>query len=246
MSLECEAIILQTSDFRENDKLVSFLTPDHGRLRGVARGAKRSVRRFGGILEPFAQLRLQITLSHALCAIGGADLITLHGGIRQELGRIALAGYGCELAEQLVPEGMALPRLFRLLSSLLGHLDAAGATSSDRRFFEANLLKILGYAHLEGRCDGCGLELPSASPCFYRPGNLALFCQACGIVDRRLSGETVRLLRQTHASGRFGVIAFPPQALAEAGELLDAALASHLSRPLRSLPFLLEVGGLEG
>jgi DNA repair protein RecO (recombination protein O) len=244
MTMECEAIILQTSDYRENDKLVSFLTADQGRLRGVARGAKRSARRFGGILDTFSRLRLQVTPSQSLYSITGADPITIHGGIRQELGRIALAGYACELLERLVPEGMALPRLFRLLSALLAHLDSHDATPSDRRFFEANLLKILGYAHLEGRCDGCGGELSPTAPCFYRPGTLALFCQGCGINGRRLSGETVELLRQAHASGRFGAITFPPQALAEAAELLDSALAAHLSKPLRSLDFLREVGGM--
>lgn len=242
MTMESEAIILQTSDYRENDKLVSFLTPDHGRLRGVARGAKRSVRRFGGILEPFGRLRLQFIPSDTLCRITGADPITIHGGIRQELGRIALAGYGCELVERLVPEGMALPRLYRLLAAFLAHLDSTVASTSDRRFFEANLLKILGYAHLEGRCDGCGQEL--SPPCFYRPGTLAFFCQACGVTGRPLSSVTVLLLRQAQACGRFGAITFPSQALAEAGELLDAALASHLSRPLRSLPFLQEMGGM--
>ena len=52
-SLKSEAVILQATDYAEFDKLVSFYTKSYGRIRGIAKGAKRSQRRFGGALEPF-------------------------------------------------------------------------------------------------------------------------------------------------------------------------------------------------
>jgi DNA repair protein RecO (recombination protein O) len=242
MLSDSDAVILQVQDYRENDLIVSFITPEHGRLRGIARGAKRSRRRFGGCLEPFARLRLHYTLAEELSPIQGADLITVHAGIRQDLARIALAGYACELTVRLLPERMANPRLFRLLTACLDYLDATDPTPSDRRFLEANLLKILGYAHLGESCEGCGRPLAPCATLAYRPGACTLLCPDCGPPRHRLSRETARLLRQSLASGRFGSIVFPPHQLQEAGALLDAAIGALLSHPLRSLPFLEEMG----
>ncbi|MCP4714472.1 MAG: DNA repair protein RecO, partial [Deltaproteobacteria bacterium] len=47
------AIVLQTIDYAEYDRIVSLYTKDYGRIRGIAKGAKRSQKRFGGTLEPF-------------------------------------------------------------------------------------------------------------------------------------------------------------------------------------------------
>lgn len=242
MITDSDAVILQVQDYRESDLIVSFITPDHGRMRGIARGAKRSRRRFGGSLEPFARLRLHYTLADELAPIQAADIITIHPGIRQDLKKIALAGYACELVLRLLPERMASPRLFRLLTTCLEHLEAAVPTSSDRRFIEANLLKILGYAHLGETCEGCGRTLDDCETLSFRPGAYTLLCPDCGPPRHRISGETARLLRNAHASGRFGSITFSPLQAAEAGELLDASIAALISHPLRSLPFLQEMG----
>lgn len=242
MISDSDAIILQVQDYRESDLIVSFITPDHGRMRGIARGAKRSRRRFGGCLEPFARLRLHYTMADELVPIQGADIITIHPRIRQDLKKIALAGYACELVLRLLPERMASPRLFRLLTSCLEHLETAVPTSSDRRFFEANLLKILGYAHLGDTCEGCGCSLAGCDTLSFRPGAYTLLCPDCGPHNHRISRETANLLQKAHGSGRFGTIIFTPLQVTEAGELLDAAIAGLISHPLRSLPFLQEMG----
>jgi DNA repair protein RecO (recombination protein O) len=242
MLTDSDAVILQVQDYRESDLIVSFLTPDHGRLRGIARGAKRSRRRFGGCLEPFVRVTLHYTLTDELCPLQGADLATPHTGIRQELSRLALAGYACELATRLLPERMANPRVYRLLAACLDYLDAADPLPSDRRFYEANLLNILGYVHLGEECEGCGAPLEGCETLSFRPGACTLLCPSCGPARHRLSRQTALLLRQSLARGRFGAIVFPPAQLQEAGLLLDAAIGALLSHPLRSLPFLEEMG----
>jgi len=144
-TIDAQAIILRLTDYGEADRIASLFTLEHGRLSGIARGAKRSRKRFGGALEPFAHLQLQLQQGHALAQMNGADIMSIFPGIRQDLNRIGFAAYACELVERLTPEEEANPRLFRLLYCYLERLDQAQASPSDRRFFAVNLLKILGY-----------------------------------------------------------------------------------------------------
>lgn len=148
---QIEAIVLRLTDYGEADRIVSLFTLEQGRLSGIARGAKRSRKRFGGALESFAHLRLQMQQGTGLATLLSADIASIFLGIRGDLDKIGSAAYACELVERLTPEAEASPRLFRLLYCYLERLDQAPPSPSDRRFFAVNLLKILGYQpELEG------------------------------------------------------------------------------------------------
>jgi len=142
---EIEAIVLRLTDYGESDRIVSLFTLERGKLRGIARGAKRSRKRFAGALDPFAHLKLQLGTGSGLTNLLSADILNIFSGIRADLAKIGSAAYACELVERLTPEEEPSPRLFRLLYCYLERLDAAPISPSDRRFFAVNLLKILGY-----------------------------------------------------------------------------------------------------
>jgi DNA repair protein RecO (recombination protein O) len=142
---ETEAILLRLTDFGEADRIVTAFTLDHGKLQGIARGAKRSRKRFAGALDPFAHLKLQLQPGKGLATLLSADIIGIFPGIRNDLAKIGTAAYACELVDRLTPDEEPNPRLFRLLHCYLQRLDSAPLSPSDRRFFAVNLLKILGY-----------------------------------------------------------------------------------------------------
>ncbi|WP_224961098.1 DNA repair protein RecO [Geomonas subterranea] len=142
---EVEGIVLRLTDFGEADRIVTLFTLEQGKMQGVARGAKRSKKRFAGALEPFAHLKVQLHLGTGLTTLSNADIVGIFPGIRADLARIGCAAYACELVERLTPEDEPAPRLFRLLYCYLERLNDAPASPSDRRFFAVNLLKILGY-----------------------------------------------------------------------------------------------------
>jgi len=235
-----EAIVLGAMDYRESDRIVTLFTLEHGKIKGIARGAKKSVVRFGGSLEPFARLRTEIVLSDGLSLIRQADIVSVFPKILNDLKKIGLAGYACELTDLMLPEGMANPRLYRLLASYLEHLDSFPPSSSDRRFFEMNFLNVLGYCPSLDYCALCALELDKAAWVLYPMAANGLFCSHCGRGGSSFSMETVDLLRRSLKTGRFGVISFPPKFLEEAGNFLDRALASHLPHTPKSLSFLRE------
>jgi DNA repair protein RecO (recombination protein O) len=142
---ETEAILLRLTDFGEADRIVTAFTLDHGKLQGIARGAKRSRKRFAGALDPFAHPKLQLQPGKGLATLLSADIIGIFPGIRNDLAKIGTAAYACELVDRLTPDEEPNPRLFRLLHCYLQRLDSAPLSPSDRRFFAVNLLKILGY-----------------------------------------------------------------------------------------------------
>lgn len=227
-------------DYRESDRIVTLFTLQHGKVRGVAKGAKRSMRRFGGALDPFAHLSVELVVREGLSSVRGADIVSLYPRIREDLRKIGLAGYAVEVVDRFLPDGAPYPRLFRLLAAYLGHLEQGEASAADRRFFEANLLNILGYRLALEQCGSCGAELPPEAPRRCGPAG-AVLCAMCGRAGTFIGPETVLLLGRSLATGRFGVVAFPPAALREAGELLDGAIAAHLTRPLNSLVFLRQI-----
>ncbi|RNC72716.1 MAG: DNA repair protein RecO [Desulfuromonadales bacterium] len=232
-----EAVVLSAMDYRESDRIVTLFTLSHGKVRGVAKGAKKSVRRFGGALDPFARLSVELVVREGLSSIRSVDIVTVYPRIREDLMKIGHAGYAVELVDRFLPDGAPLPRLFRLLVSYLEHLDSASCSPSDRRFFEANLLNILGYRLSLDQCATCGVELdPSAGRMVGAAGGV--LCAVCGRVGIFLAPETAALLARSLGTGRFGAVVFSPAALREAGALLDGAIAAHLTRPLNSLVFL--------
>lgn len=238
----CEAVVLGTMDYREADKIVTLFTLERGKLKGVARGAKKSVKRFGGALELFARLKLELTLKEGLAQVCSADIVTVFPRIRKELLKIALASYVCELTDAMLPEEMCSPRLFRLLTAYLEHLDISPATPSDRRFFELNFLNILGYRPMLEHCVVCTMELSGVARSSSSTAAFGLMCGKCGGGERPVTMATVILLRRALLTGRFGVINFPPAELEEAEDFIDWAIAAHIQRPLKTLSFLRETG----
>ena len=241
-SCRSDAVVLMVSDYGESDKLVTLFTLEQGKLRGIAKGAKKSFRRFGGCLEPFARLSVLLTLTAGLARLTSADAATIYPGIRSDLLKISYAGYACEVVDFILPEGFANHRLFRLLTAYLQQLDTAPPEASDRRFFEINLLNIMGYRPELTRCSSCGNELTGVPHCSAgTAGNL--LCSRCGRGSQRVSPGTVAKLQAALKTGRFGAVSLTAAELAEAGGILDPALALHVGRPFKSLAFLKEMGG---
>ncbi|MEE8509120.1 MAG: DNA repair protein RecO, partial [Myxococcota bacterium] len=102
-----EALILRSVDFGESDRILHLLVPDAGRLTAIAKGARRSVRRFPGTLDFFNHLRVQIRRrrSGAMALLEQATLIESFAPLRHETRRFALGCYLLEVMDRLAPEG---------------------------------------------------------------------------------------------------------------------------------------------
>lgn len=240
------AIILRHSDYGEADRIVSFLTAEHGRLRGFAKAARRSRKRFGTALEPFAEVLMHWTTrpGHELVSLREAELVSLHHGLRRDLASLALAGYGCELVELLFADSGPAPELFAMLQAFLRHLDSEGFSTEVRLLLELRLLQLAGYVpHLQ-HCAACFGALSVGLVGFSAAAGGSL-CRACGgerlplRVDRLTLGSLGRILRTPQTL--FAGFHLSPTSLREGLLLLTDALAAHLGRPPKSLAFLQSV-----
>lgn len=238
-----DAIVLRHLDYGEADRIVTLLTPDHGRLKGFARGARKSRKRFGPALEPFARVRLHWSrpASGELVTLREAELVDLREGLRRNLEAFALAAYGCELLDELLGAGHEGAAAFDLLEAFLAHLCTGAPVRDARLLFELRLLRLAGYIPHLLHCSDCGGPLSGPAVVFSaeRGGSLCSGCSAGGgpvQVDLLTLGTLARCLRSPLE--QFAGVRFGAATLAQGQVLLAAALQPHLLRPLKSLPFL--------
>jgi DNA repair protein RecO (recombination protein O) len=233
------SFVLSAIDYGDSDRIVSLFTLEHGRIKGFARGAKKSRKRFGAALEPFARIEAQVRLKEGLSGLQQADIHSIYPRVRTDLVRIAHALYVCELVESITPEGQPLPRLFRLLAAYLDHLEKVEATESDRRFFEINLLNILGYRPSLEVCSRCGETYGKNGALLQGDGELV--CRKCLTAGPQMQTDSLQLLMSCMGTGTFGLIVFSRERLDQIGLLLDKAIFAHAGRNIKSLDFLQQV-----
>lgn len=250
-----EAIVLRTMEYGESDKLVRFATRDFGKISGIAKGAKRSKRRFSNALETFGHVRLRFKTSPAgsLAFVLGCDLIEPRTGISTELSRLALASFFTEIADATLREGQAIERAFTLLDGVLRWLDQKGQTSEILPFFELQWLEVSGLQPELHRCVNCKANGESfSSPLFSveRGGTVCRDC--CREIESTLTGrnreemllplqpgtrKSLQMLLKADLEN-FSRIQLSSEQLREAHRILKSFLRFHIGREFKSAPFL--------
>ena len=119
-----EAIVLRTWPFQEADLLVSLFTREQGRVKGVARHALRSRRRFGGALEPMTHVRASYAEkpSQELVRLDGFEIVSSPMSRPVDYARLAALEMVAEVLEEALPEGAPEDAVFRLALAVLDEL----------------------------------------------------------------------------------------------------------------------------
>lgn len=127
-----ESFVLRTYPFREADLVVSFFTRDLGKLRGIARRARRPKSPFGSGLERLSQVRMAYFQKEnaELASLSGCELIESQFALQSDYASSMALDYFTEVTEQLLPPHEPNERFYRLLAAALAYL--RGATDADR------------------------------------------------------------------------------------------------------------------
>jgi DNA repair protein RecO (recombination protein O) len=153
-----EAIVVGAVDLGEADRLVRFLSADEGRVNAVCRGARSSRRRFAGVTDLGSKVLL--TRGRRRSALPSASSVEILRGpnhAREDLERIAMLAYGCELCAALAPEGAPAEKLFGLLDRWLLLTEAEpGPTVASRLALEAKAATFAGIGATLTTCAACG------------------------------------------------------------------------------------------
>ena len=144
---ETEAIVLRGSDFGESHRIITLFTKHKGKVKAIARGAKRSRKRFLNALEPFtlgiAEIKPQRT--GGLASLEAMNARETFSYIRQDIVRYACAGLACELTDLWTREMSPEMALFQLLLWYLQVMNGTDHPYLTTIFFKAKLLRIVGY-----------------------------------------------------------------------------------------------------
>ncbi len=189
-------LVLSVGDHGESDKIVVFFSPDIGKASGIAKGAKRSKKRFVNKLEPFSLLRIHYRPSRngGLLFLSEADLENAFLSLRNSYDRYIAAMYAGELTLRFTRELDPDPALFTLLIWAMQALDDGRDPLAVTTLFHLRLLGIAGYEPVFDRCGLCGGRLQAARTYTLHGDSGSVVCDRCRHV---LRGAVVGLSIQT-------------------------------------------------
>jgi DNA repair protein RecO (recombination protein O) len=189
-----EAIVLRTWPFHEADLLVSLFTREQGRVKGVARHAMKSRRRFGGALEPMTHVRASYAEKprQELVRLDAFEILSSPMSRPVDYARTAALQMVAEVLEEALPEGAPEDAVFRLAVAVLEELQV-GRVWMPITYFALWMNRLMGWMPELGRCAACGLDL-SSEVVWYSSAGDGVTCED----DRRvrsvaLSAESVTL-----------------------------------------------------
>jgi len=239
-----EAILLRSVDFGESDRIVHLLCPQVGRLTAIAKGARRSVKRFAGTLDlcNLLQIQAEQRRSQSMTRLDQAILVHAYLGLREQPARFALACYLLEIIDRLAPEGgqrQDLERLYTFTRSALRLIECEDASPRLRLLLELRALSALGLRPELKICVDCGVEPDAGDGVGFRIADGGLSCRVCSM--RREGAMPVHLgtLRSldralTVPLIELGRLALGGESLVEAEHLVTRFQRFHVGIELRS------------
>ena len=230
---ESEAIILRTYPMREADLLVTFFTRREGKVRGVARSAKKSMRRFGGALEPMTLVRalFQDREGQELSRLDSCEV--LDSPLAAEIGyaRVVALGHVAELLDELLPDREANDAVFRLTLAALQALRGPDIWLPVT-YFELWMTRLMGYLPELSECGSCGRTL-NGCRAFFHVLSDGLQCGE----DKRLASSEMSVESRSLAAQilrvplkNFGDEPWPKTKGADLRKFLIQALQRHSER----------------
>ena len=231
--------MLRTHKLGEADRIITLLTRQHGRVRAVAKGVRRTTSRFGSRLEPFTHVDLQLAEGRSLDVITQAETITpFSSGLGLDYDRYTAGTVMLETADRLVAEEKE-PSVQQFLLLVGGLRAMVAGDRGPGQVLDSYLLRSLavaGYAPSFEHCARCGLEGPHR---WFNPSMGGMLCSTCRMPGSASPApETVLVLGALLAGDWPVVDAADARHLREASGLVSAYLAWHLERALRSLAYV--------
>ncbi|MDP9191789.1 MAG: DNA repair protein RecO [Acidobacteriota bacterium] len=233
-----EAIVLHTLAVRERDKLVVFLTPDHGKRKGWAYGARAIRSRFGAALEPLAKVRIGYSEreSEEVVRIESVDLIRSLFPAQQNLVSSVAATYIAELVDTFALADDPAELIYRLLDHTTGALLERAEPLPVVAYAEIWMLKLAGIFPSLRACMGCGE--PLERPLRFDAKVEGFVCGNCATRDAfTISNDVARTLDAILRTP-VGEIVAPQEALFEIRYLAGALRRNFLGYELKSFEVL--------
>jgi DNA repair protein RecO (recombination protein O) len=232
MSLYRDAgVVLRTYKLGEADRIVVFMTAEHGKVRAVAKGVRKTKSRFGGRLEPLNHVNLLLYEGRELDIVSQAETIDSVRPLLADLDRLSQGIAMLEAVDQLAMDREPAPHLYRMLVGALRTLEDRPAALVVAAFY----WKLLASEGVRPELDACVRCGETASLVSFDMHEGGVLCRVCrrGVA---ISPEALRLTRMILGGGLNEALTMEASpATAEVGHLATQALEHLLERRLRAV-----------
>src|SRR5499433_2319413 len=235
MPKQSEALVLRTYPFHEADLLVTLFTRTEGKIRGVAKAAKRSKRRFGGALELLTHVvaHWEEKEKQELARLDSCDIIASPLAAQLNYPRAVALSYVAEVIDQLLPDREPSDDIFRLTLSVIRHLQA-DSIWMPLTYFDLWIVRLIGLLPDLSECVKCGATL-NGSRAYFHPLADGLMCPhdkrlastEISSESRALAGEMFRSAVETFAGAPW-----PRQRGADLRKFLAQRIERHIEKKL--------------
>jgi len=172
-----EAFLLRKIQYGEADLILSLFTKDFGKIRGLAKNARKSRKRFGGRLEPFIHFRVRFREKPAgMKFIEDTETIRAFSGLMEDIELFMWGSFILENVDILIPEEEPSSDTFELLVHTLSALDSGKSPIPVILNFQLSLLSLSGYKPNLDNCLECGNPIEKG---FFSIKKGGVFCNEC-------------------------------------------------------------------
>lgn len=231
-----QGIVLRSYPFGEADRVVVLLSPNHGKLRTVAKGVRKTKSRFGGRLEPFSHVDLVLYEGRNLDTITQVSLVEPFQRIRSDLDRVIAAGTMVEVADAVAQEDEPTLRLFLLLHRGLKALNAEEPHPDIVTSYLLKAAAVVGVAPALDSCAACGRDKNLLRFSFAEGGVLCESCRTSG--SYALAAGLTNYMADMAGADLADLPPFNPALSRDAMGVARRFLEYHLERRLESLAVL--------
>jgi DNA repair protein RecO (recombination protein O) len=260
--LKTDAVVLRSMRYAEADRILHLYTPDRGRVSAIAKGVRRARSRFGGRLEPFFRLHIELHEGRGeLLTVTGAQTVDGHARLRGDARALDAAARACDAVGRLFETSEPHPGVFNLLCRKLALLDeqagdarqsagppapAKAALATDQSSagaraaalaFRLKLLLAAGLAPQLGACASCGEREHLVA---FSGAAGGVVCQACEAGSFPLGEEAYRFMTEAFGRPLTDAPDAPDPALGQVERAISATLEHHAH--LRLMPAVGRLG----
>lgn len=232
---ESEAIVLRTYPLREADLLVTLFTRLEGKVKGVARSAKKSRRRFGGALEPLTYVRAyyEDRERQELARLDSCEVLESPLAREVSYPRAVALGHIAELLDELLPDREANDAIFRLSLSVLSVLRDSGIWLPVT-YFELWMTRLVGFLPELSECIVCGRSLNGSRAFFHVLADGLMCADDKRLASSELSAESRAIAAQMFRAPveRFGILEWQKGNGSDLRKFLIQILERHLEKKL--------------
>jgi DNA repair protein RecO (recombination protein O) len=224
-------VVLRTYKLGESDRIVVVLTKEHGKIRAVAKGVRKTKSRFGGRLEPLSNVSLLLYEGRELDTISQADTIDSLGPLFGDLDRLTQGLALLEVVDRIAPDREPVPQLHRMLVGALRSLESRPLPLVVPAFF----WKLLAAEGVRPQLDACVRCGEAEGLVAFDMGEGGVLCRSCRM-GSAITPDALRLMRMILSGAMNAALDEPvTPATAEVRHLATEAMEHHLERRLRSV-----------